>query len=66
MPKEPRFHEIRKFDGPSPATYKNTNEVSVKTTLRKNGAFSMPKQQRKFDFAKFSSLHSTLVAKGYY
>lgn len=66
MPKERRFQEVRKITGPSPTTYKNTNEVSVKTTLRKNGAFSMPKQQRKFDFAKFSSLHSTLVEKGYY
>lgn len=66
MPKDVRFQEAKKTAGPSPATYSNTNEVSVKTTLKKNGAFSMPKQERKFDFAKFSSLHSQLVAKGYY
>ena len=57
---------MSQHNGPSPATYKNTNEVSRDHVLRKNGSYSMPKQQRKFDFAKFSSLHSTLVAKGLY
>ena len=66
MPKNQRFHELTKMNGPSPAAYQNTNEVASKTTLRKNGAFSMPKQERKFDFAKFSNLHSNLVSKGYY
>merc|ERR1712060_594467 len=27
MPKEPRFHSLKKFVGPAPSTYKNTNEV---------------------------------------
>ena len=66
IPRNDRFHEMKRFEGPSPATYENTNEVSAKRTLRKNGAFSMPKQERKVDFAKFSSLHSSLIAKGYY
>ena len=26
----------------------------------------MPKQERKVDFIKYSSLHSSLVSKGYY
>lgn len=66
MPKQERFHEVKKFVGPSPSHYENSNEVSNKTVLRKNQAFSMPKQERKFDFTKFSNLHSTLVEKGYY
>jgi len=61
--KEERF-KVKKRVAPSPVTYKNTNEVSSKMTLRHNGAFSMPRGERKFDFAKFSSLHSSLVTKG--
>ena len=63
--KEKRFQH-KKVLGPSPAQYENTNELSEKVILKKRGAFSMPKQERKFDFAKFSSLHSSLVTKGYY
>lgn len=68
MAQEERFSRgiYRKEVSPSPAKYTNTNEVSSQMTLKKNGAFSMPRQQRKFDFAKFSSLHSSLVSKGYY
>ena len=40
--KQGRFKD-RKIVAPSPATYKNTNEISSKMVLRKNGAFSMPK-----------------------
>jgi len=57
---------MKKFVGPSPATYNNSNEIAGKMVLRKNGSYSMPRQERKVDFAKFSSLHSTLVSKGYY
>ena len=66
VPREARFFDVRKLDGPSPADYKNTNEVSSKVVLKRNGAYSMPKQERKIDFVKFSALHSSLVAKGYY
>lgn len=34
--------------------------------FKRNGQFSVPKQERKVDFTKFSALHSTLVEKGYY
>ena len=47
--KEERF-KVKKRVAPSPVTYKNTNEVSSKMTLRHNGAFSMPRGERKFDF----------------
>ena len=66
MPKNARFTEDFGRYRPSPQSYSNTNEVSNKMTLKRNGQFSIPKQARKVDFTKYSALHSNLVEKGYY
>ena len=62
IPLEARFKEnSRERDIPSPTAYSNTNTLSKKMVLRNPGNFSIPKQKRKIDFAKFSSLHKELV-----
>jgi len=66
VPKNERFSPEISCKKPSPATYQNTNEISNKMTLKQNGKYSMPKQARRVDFTKYSALHSSLVAKGYY
>jgi len=67
FPKKPRIVVSKeKVDGPSPNYYKNSNEIASKTTLRRNGCFSMPKQSKTADPSKWSSMHSELVSKGIY
>lgn len=62
IPLEARFKEASKDrECPSPTAYTNTNILSKKMVLRNPGNFSIPKQKRKIDFAKFSSLHKELV-----
>lgn len=51
---------------PSPFSYKNPNEVYNKAVAKHDGSFSMPKSDRNFNFARYSSIHSVLVSKGLY
>lgn len=57
---------MKKNNAPNPCTYQNSSDVYSKVIARKEGAFSMPKSERKFNFAKFNSLHNVLVSKGLY
>ena len=67
MPKCDRgLLHIRKDNSPNPFSYPNPNEIYVKAVAKKDGAFSMPKSGRNFNFAKYSSIHSILVQKGLY
>ena len=49
--------KLIKDDNPNPFTYPNPNEIFNKTIAKKEGSFSMPKSDRNFNFAKFSSIH---------
>jgi len=42
---------------PGPFSYPNPNEIYCKAVARKDGAFSMPKSSRNYNFAKYSSVH---------
>ena len=66
VPREERFSYLGKSAVPAPNSYVDSNSISNKFALKRNGAYSMPKQERKFDFAKFSSMHNVLISKGYY
>ena len=55
-----------KIATPNPQYYKNTNEIAAKVTLRRGGSYSMGKQVKGPDPAKWSSMHSTLIGKGIY
>ena len=68
FPKKPRLigsSSKEKVDGPNPQYYKNTNEIAAKVTLKRNGCYSMGKAPRQgLDPGKWSSMHSSLIAKG--
>ena len=66
IPRNERFSYLGKSAVPAPNSYVDSNSISNKFALKRNGAYSMPKQERKFDFAKFSSMHNVLISKGYY
>lgn len=53
-------------DGPTATTYNNTNEIMRKHVQRNPGSYKMGSDPRKIEFAKFSSIHNELVAKGIY
>lgn len=53
-------------EGPTPQSYSNTNVIAAKVTLLNRGSVGLPKQERKVDFCKYSSVHSELVEKGIY
>jgi len=52
---------IRKDNAPNPCSYQNTVDIYNKMLLKREGAFSMGRSERKFNFAKFNSMHSVLV-----
>ena len=67
MPKGDRgLLYLRKDDSVNPCSYENPNEIYAKSVARNDGAFSMPRSERNFHFAKFSSIHQVLVKKGLY
>ena len=66
IPKKERFTYLGKSPVPGPDAYVNSNNVANKFSLKRNGCYSMPKQERKFDFAKYSSMHNVLISKGFY
>ncbi len=48
---------------PNPHTYQNSSDIFIKNA-RKDGAFSMPKAERKFHFTKFLAQNNAIVEKG--
>jgi hypothetical protein len=67
IPKNDRGLLTLKKDGaPNPCSYANSKDIFNKMIAKNEGAFSMPKSERKFNFAKYNSLHSVLVSKGLY
>jgi hypothetical protein len=68
MPKNNRglLDSRKKDDGPNPQSYANTNEITNKLILRNIGNVGLPKQERKVDFVKYSTIHKELVEKGLY
>ena len=68
MPKNNRglLDKSKKDDRPHPQSYANTNEITNKLILRNMGNVGMPKQERKVDFVKYSTIHKELVEKGLY
>jgi hypothetical protein len=57
---------MKRNEFPSPFSYPNPNEIYCRSVAKHEGAFSMPKSSRNFNFAKFSSVHQVLVQKGLY
>ena len=49
---------------PTATSYENTNEIMRKHVMRFPGQTAIGNGARKVDFAKYSSVHSELVAKG--
>lgn len=52
---------MKKSIGPNPCSYENGSDIFNKVISRNEGAFSMARSERKFNFAKFNSMHSVLV-----
>lgn len=50
-------------DGVNPCSYENSNEIYSKMS-KKDGAFSMGKSERYFNFSKFIALNDEIVRKG--
>ncbi|CDW87071.1 UNKNOWN [Stylonychia lemnae] len=53
---------VRKENSPGPQTY-NADQITFK---KRYGSIAMPQASRDFHFAKYNSLHQTLVQKGIY
>ena len=67
MPKRDRgLLTLKKDNAPNPFSYTNSTDIYGKIIAKKDGQFSMPRSERKFNFAKFNSLHNVLVQKGLY
>ena len=67
MPKGDRgLLTLKKDIKPNPFTYENAVEVYKRVLAKREGAFSMPRSERSFNFAKYASNHSVLVQKGLY
>ena len=65
IPKQDRgLLTMKRDEAPNPFTYKNSSDIYIKVMGKSSSVFSMPKQERNFNFAKFNSLHMVLVKKG--
>ena len=66
MPKEDRglLSAYKKNDDPDPTTYKF--EKAALQFRVNSGTFGQPTAERKFDAAKYSSMHNNLISKGIY